>query len=595
MFKKYKWNFVSVVLLVSVIGFIIFDIFLYYSIKDYLFHETFNEMRMKAKLAAFILEQRQSISIKENSEDLWRLTYHLKDILDSRVTIIDISGKVLTDSHLSKSGVSRMDNHLNRPEVKQAIQTGWGQSYRQSDTINQKLFYTAFKIQYNGKKVGFLRLAYNAQGFAASMKKILSLIGIANFVGLIILFFATLYLGTIVTYPVLKVVRTAQKIADGDFNRSFPVNRKDEVGTLNRILNQLTERLKNQISQVSYERSKLQNIITNLNVGIIAVDKNGYILNYNSALFNILRTEPRELHGKRLNETIKWKPILNAVAGSLTNRCQENGEFYYYHSNTKRFLSYIISPFYISENEDAGVLIQLQDVSELKQLEAIRKNFVASASHELKTPLTVIIGYTETLLEGAVRSPDASLRFIRRINEQAKRLEYLVSDLLKLSQLEHDLPLEVQKIDLIPFIQSILDGFKEKAEQKNLKLSIETQERNVAVKADKELIRTVLENLIDNGIKYTNEKGKVTVKVYRVNEQKVMIEVNDTGIGIDAKYQERIFQRFYRVDKSRSSEVSGTGLGLAIVKHIIERHNSKIRVASKPGKGSRFYFELDSA
>ena len=596
MFKKYRWNFVFVVLLVSLIGFVIFDSFLFFSIRHYLFQQTFDEVLIRANLATVILQQRQPLKMTLNADELWELTEELKKNLNSRVSIIDLTGRVITDSDVPRSQVAQMDNHLYRPEVQEALINGVGKSYRMSKTLHRKHFYLAIKFFQDGKEYGFLRLAYYAREFEKSMTKIFQFMIIANFIGLIILFFAAQYLGSLITYPILRLVKTAQRIADGDLDRTFATTRKDEIGLLSKILNELTVRLKSQIQQISDERKKLENILTQLHVGILAVDHQQKIINANSVFIDMVGASKREVIGKKIDEFIHWQQLLEAIACSLTDTCQQRGTFSFYRTGIKRFVSFQVSPIRFSDSESEGmaVLIQLQDITELKQLEAIRKNFVASASHELKTPLTAIIGYAETLKEGAIHSPENSIRFVERILNQARRLEYLVSDLLKLSQLEHDLPLEVREFLLTEVVDLVVDEFSQKAEQKQINLIREFFDRNVVVRADSELIRTALENLIDNAIKYTPQKGTVSIKVSSCEQGKVKISVCDTGIGVDAKYHERIFQRFYRVDKARSREMGGTGLGLAIVKHIIERHGSKIFIESEPGKGSCFYFEMET-
>ncbi len=595
MFKNYKWTFVFVVLLVSLIGFIIFDVILIYSIRTYLFRQTFDEMHMKANITLELLEEKQLLPLSSKINELHEFVFQIKTIVNSRVTIIHANGRVLSDSDVESSRVPYLDNHINRPEVQEAGQAGWGQSYRLSDTVNRKLFYTAFLINHDGENIGFLRLAYYAFRFEASMNRILLFILVANFVGLVILFFAAMYAGSLVTYPISKIVKIAQKISTGDLDRSFPTNRKDEIGILSQILNQLTDRLKNQIGLISYERSKLENILTNLDNGIVAIDANKKILHVNPEFCSILKTTRKKIINKSIEEIIEWESLLNSIDCTLQNESQETGEFAYYYEAGKVFLSFIISPFFISKEEKNGALIQLQDISELKYLEAVRRSFVASASHELKTPLTGIVGYTETLLEGTVQEPDARKHFLNRILAQARRLEYLVSDLLKLSRLEHDIPLEVDAIELVPFMHKIIDEFADTANQKKIKLSLESFDQQITVKADEELIHTVFENLIDNALKYTHENGFVTIQVFQSENNRVKIEVQDSGIGIEPKYHERIFQRFYRVDKARSRELGGTGLGLAIVKHIVERHSSVIFVRSEPGKGSCFCFDLENA
>jgi len=592
MFKRYRWNFVYVVILVSVISFLIFDIILFYSIKSYLFRQTMDEMKMKTDLAVRLVEQKNLLPFAVNSAALFNLTVELNEIVNSRVTIIDSSGTVLTDSDVEKPKVPAMDNHIHRPEVQDALKNGWGQIYRRSDTVQRNLFYTAFPIQHNGKAVGFLRLAYYAHGFEQSMKQILTLIVTANVIGLIILVLAALYLGSVVTYPILKIVKTAQRISDGELDSSFPVRRKDEVGTLALILNQLTERLKAQIRQISSERSKLQDILMNLDMGIIVISKNKQILNANPEISRILEIENEEIIDQKISEILDSEILKKAIENTLKNGNKESGEFICPRNDRKIFLGYVLTPFYIAEQNSTGVLIQIQNITELKTLEAIRKDFVTNASHELKTPLTAMIGYAETLIEGAADEPIARMKFIRKIREQAQRLEFLVADLLHLSQIESDEPLEMTALPLIPMIKEIMEDFGEKLKQKDINLYLETP-GELKVKMDEEGMRVVFNNLLDNAIKYTPENGIITIRVHDSDHHRVKIEVCDTGIGIDQKYHNRIFQRFYRVDKARSRSLGGTGLGLSIVKHIIEKHGSRISVNSELGKGSCFCFELE--
>ncbi len=591
MFSKFRWNFVFSVLLISIIGFVFFDFFLYYSLKDYLYQQTFHEMRLKTHLAVFWLEQKHLQPLPDHLASLNDITFQIRDIVNCRVTILDSSGRVLTDTDVPTERIQFMDNHYNRPEVQDALKNGWGQIYRESDTIRRKLFYTAFLINYQTKKVGFLRLAYYAANFEASIDKILSSLIIANLVGLAILLISSLVLGALVTIPILQIVRTAQKIAAGNLDKKFSVNRKDEIGLLNAILNQLTERMRNQIHEISYERSKLQNIFTNLDIGIIVVDHQKRVLQANPEIYQILEIATNEIKDQNIIDILFSEPLLTDIGQTLTTGNRNKGEMVCLRNENKIFLNYIVIPFTTSESEPTGALIQLHNITELKTLEAIRRDFVANASHELKTPLTAITGYAETLLDGAIDEPSARVKFIRRIREQAQRLEFLIADLLKLSELDRENALDIKPRILNSIIEEVIEDFKDKALQKNIELSLKLAE-TVKVKIDEEGIRTVFSNLIDNAIKYTPEGGLVTVRMNLIPHNRVRVEVIDTGIGIDRKYHERIFQRFYRVDKARSRSLGGTGLGLAIVKHIIEQHGGKIHIQSELGSGSCFWFEL---
>lgn len=592
MFKKYKWNFVFVVLLVSIIGFITFDVILYHSFKSYFFDQTFHEMEVKTHLAVMLLENEKLYSLSDNFPELYDITYQIRNIVHSRVTIIDSSGRVLTDSDVARDSVRFMHNHINRPEVQQAIDKNWGQNYRKSDTVNRKLFYTAFAIKYQNKNVGFLRLAYYSQHFEESMNKIVSLIISANLIGLFILFGIALFSSAMVTFPILKIVSIAKKISDGDLDRTFSVKRKDEIGTLALILNQLTGRLKTQITQISEERTKLQQILTNLDIGIIVIDQNKKILHANPEMFKILELETVEVENTNIMEIIRSEQLLDSINKVIKDSSKKIDEFVCHALSGRKYLRYMVIPFHLTEEKTTGVLVELQDITELKKLEAIRRDFVDNASHELKTPLTAIYGYAETLLEGAADVPQSRMKFIRKIREQAERLEFLIADLLKLSELEREQPLELRSINIYNILHEIINEFKEKSIQKNIKIILKSSE-NIKAKVDEESIRTVFNNFVDNAVKYTPKDGTITISVTEIENNRVKFEIIDTGIGIHSKYHERIFQRFYRVDKARSRELGGTGLGLSIVKHIIERHGSKIFVDSELGKGSCFWFELD--
>ncbi|MDZ7331214.1 MAG: ATP-binding protein [candidate division KSB1 bacterium] len=591
MFKKYQWNLLLIVLSVSMVGLILFDLVFYHSIKRYLFDLIFNEMRIKTELALSMFDEHRIGNLNECETACFEICYRIRRIVNARVTIIDSNGRVIADSDVAKDQVRQMDNHLSRPEIQQAKETGIGQSYRMSDTVHRKIFYTAFPIKFQGKLSGFLRLAYYDQRFEESLSNIVTLIVAANIVGLIILVLLSYFFSRVAAAPITSILKVAQKIANGDLERSFPIGRVDEIGTLSLIFNDLTDKLKNQIRQISHERSKLEDILSNLDAGIIVLDHQKHIIHANPRIFQMMKFDYASIDHKNLLEIIRDEPLIVAVDQAMKEKTKIAGEFERLVDQQKVFFSYIVTPFWLAELGDNGALVQLYDITAVKKLEAIRRDFVANASHEFKTPLTSIVGYTETLLEGAVENRSDRIRFLRRIREQAQRLEFLVSDLLKLSELEREQPLELKPTDLSAIIKDIVDDFKTSAQQKNIELTFDVPPQ-VRVLANEDGIRSVLNNLVDNAIKYTLPEGKIQVRVSNTGTNKIKVAVIDNGIGIDPKYHDRIFQRFYRIDKARSQALGGSGLGLAIVKHIVERHGSKIYIESALGKGSTFWFEL---
>ena len=593
MFKKFKWNFVIVFIMMSIIGFFIFDLIFYYSIKKYMYDETFREMETKTRLAVALLDQRDLASLPQDSPELYDLTYQLRQILITRVSIIDTAGNVLTDSDVARDKVAFMDNHGDRDEIKRARQNKWGQSYRRSDTLDRNIFYTAFLLTNRGDAIGYLRLAYYAQHFEESLTKVRIFMVAANLVGLLLLSIIAYYSGSLLIYPISRIVRLTQEMSAGKLDMTFPVNRTDEIGELSRILNQLTDKLRSQVNEINDERLKLGHILNNLHIGVLVVDRNHHIIHANPEIARILRMDLEEFENRTILEIIRDNRFLETIDRTLELKSEERGQLDYFNGKDRIFLSFTVTPFTLIGNEKWGALAQLQDIGDMKRLEAIRRDFVANASHELKTPLTVIVGYTETIMENAKTMPATLMKFIRKIREQAQRIEFLVADLLQLSQLENDIPLELKVIDLIPMLQEIIGEFQEQAKQKSVNLVLDSKTEHIDVKANPELLRTVFNNLIDNAIKYTPHGGEVSVRADQSAKDCVRIEIVDNGIGIDPKYHERIFQRFYRIDKARARTLGGTGLGLSIVKHILERHGSQIKIESELGKGSRFWFELN--
>ncbi|MBN1153650.1 PAS domain-containing protein [candidate division KSB1 bacterium] len=593
MFKKFKWNFVIVFITMSIIGFFIFDLIFYYSIKKYMYDETFREMETKTRLAVALLDQRDLASLPPNSPELYDLTYHLRQILNTRVTIIDTAGNVLTDSDVARDKVVLMDNHSDRNEIIRARQNKWGQSYRKSDTLDRNIFYTAFLLTSQGNATGYLRLAYYAQHFEESLTTVKILMFAANLVGLLLLSIIAYFSGSWLVYPISRIVRKTQEISSGKFDMTFPVNRTDEIGELSRNLNHLTGKLKSQVNEINDERLKLQHIINNLHIGVLVVDQDHHIIHSNPEIARILGMDPEEFENRTILEIIRDNHFLKTIERTLQVKAEERGKLEYFNGGDRIFLSFTVTPFTLIGNDRWGALVQLQDIGEMKKLEAIRRDFVANASHELKTPLTIIVGYTETIMENAKTIPATLMKFIRKIREQAQRIEFLIADLLQISQLENDIPLEFITIDLIPLVREIVEEFTEQSDQKSIRLRIESEIQHVKVKANPELLRIVLNNLIDNAIKYTSQGGEVSVIVHPSGNDSVRVAVADNGIGIDPKYHDRIFQRFYRIDKARSRTLGGTGLGLSIVKHILERHGSQIRIESELSNGSRFWFDLN--
>lgn len=591
MFKKYKWNFVSIVFLIALIGFFIFDLVFYRNIKNYFFEESFNELRVKTQLAVKLLEYEKFNPFAANQNEIVAMSKELRHVVGARVTFIDLMGKVIADSDVLPEQIQFMENHITRPEVQQAATFGWGQSYRGSATVKNKLFYSAFLLNEKNTSLGYLRFSYYAQKFEQSMNKIKMLIFGANLLGVGIFFLIALFSGTIMTRPITHMIKTAKELNEGKFEPLFLMNRKDEFGYISILLNDVMKKICSQMKEISSEHLRMDQIMQNLDVGVIVVSQHGEILYTNPAVFRILSLEHDQINQQNIMELVRCEELTKSINLSLERGIKTMGEIISIPATKKKHIKYFISPFLSDKQKTTGILIQLTDITEMKKLEAVRRDFVSNASHELKTPLTAIIGYADTLLEGAAEKPEARIKFLRKISEQGQRLEFLVSDLLKLAELEREKPLFLKSSSLVPLVRDVVEEFSKQIRDKKLELKIIGPD-NIAVKIDEEGMRTVFNNLIDNAIKYTPEKGRIEIAITPQKDSTVLISVSDTGPGIDPKFRKRIFQRFCRIDDDRSRVMGGTGLGLAIVKHIIEKHGSKIFAENNQAGGSRFYFLL---
>ena len=393
-----------------------------------------------------------------------------------------------------------------------------------------------------------------------------------------------------ITNPIKDVTIKASKMAKGDFDQKVDIRSDDEIGQLGEMFNYLTARLKNTLDEISSEKSKLNAIINQMGDGLIAVDNEGYIIHVNPTFIRMLRinqmyiTRPiyDEIVGK-YNENLTLKNIKkkNISHGSeiikLENKDILRANFVYLKND---------------KEEVKGLILVLQDITEHEKLDTMRKEFVANVSHELKTPITTIKSYTETLIDGAMDDKEICGSFLSVIDKESDRMARLVSDLLQLSRMDHKKNnFNSSRFDIDNLIKDIVNKLDISFKEKNHIIKMGLCDKNIIINGDKDRIEQVIQNILTNAIKYTPNNGIVSINIREENEQ-AMISIKDNGIGIPEKDVSRIFERFYRVDKARSRDMGGTGLGLSIAKHIIEQHGGDISVKSEVGKGTEFKIKL---
>lgn len=589
-----KWNKIGIKNRLSVI-FIVIQLliiglsFYYFSIN----HREFYLEQEKISLEHYsqlMLNNIEESEIKNFSPNLEEKAADWSDDSETRITIIAADGRVLADSHYE---ISEMDNHRNRPEVVQAVRSNnFGNEIRYSETIGEKMLYYAVPINSDGEIIGILRTARPLSFIRGVLVEDIK----SYLFFFVILAFITIILGWRLTYSIVKpletVTETAEKISEGDLTQRIPVRKyNSEIEKLARMFNYMADELEDKVTEISQEKNRIEAILESMVDGVIAVDKDGEITLINPAASRIFNIEAEKIEGKDLLTTLFSHRIEMYLQRAFDTKKSIKREIKYKNPEQKIIQATFI-PLLDEEDKITGGVIVLTDITELRKLETVRNDFVANVSHELRTPLTSIVGYLDTLLESDVEDPEIRNKFLKIIKEEADRLSILIKDLLNLSEIEsHTFDLKPGSFKNV--LNKVIKLMEKNAEKKEIELQFEIADDLSPVYMVREQIKQVLINLFDNAIKYTPRAGKIKITVRQIDD-KVYFSIKDNGMGIPQADQERIFERFYRVDKARSRAFGGTGIGLSIVRNIIKQHGSEIQVKSREGEGSEFYFYLNT-
>ncbi|MDH8677237.1 ATP-binding protein [Fusibacter bizertensis] len=504
-----------------------------------------------------------------------------KDI-DTRITLIAEDGTVKADTH---EDPVNMNNHLNRKEVIDAIRTDKvGTSVRYSNTVKADFLYVAIPVHIDGE-MWIVRVSKQLVEIKELNQHILNVAVLSIISAAIFAMLMSIFVSKRITRPIDALTEIANEIADGDFGRKIYISANDQIGELAQSFNKMSHTLNLSMNELKQRNSELEAILNSMINGIIAVDQNKNIILINKFCFEILDLPQNYVvENESMYKIIRNEEIAQMVEISMNEGVPQMKELRYVHS--EKTLRIFVNPIFTITREIIGSIVVIQDVTQIRKLEQMRSDFVSNVSHELKTPLTSIRGFVDTLKNGAVHQPDTAMRFLDIIDIESDRLYRLINDILLLSEIETmDREPEQTQVELTSVTEEVIDFLELKAHEKGLKLSAIYKEE-LFIKANRDRIKQMLINLIDNGIKYT-EKGEVKVDIHTQGSW-VVIRVTDTGIGFSEDHKERLFERFYRVDKGRSRNQGGTGLGLSIVKHIVLLYKGKIAVESTPGKGTTF-------
>ncbi|ALA57150.1 two-component system histidine kinase PnpS [Nitrospira moscoviensis] len=554
----------------------------------------------RTKLVDFGLRPLFEASSPPERSTLQAVARELAERASARVTVVAADGTVLADSAVREADLPAVENHLSRPEIQQAAATGQGQDIRASQTTGERTMYRAVAMSRPaGAPPVFVRAGLPMTLLDREVAKLQQNLILALGAAFGVAVSLSVWLARSLTRPLSNIARAAQQLAAGERTIRIATDAHDEVGLLAATLNDMADQLHAKIAELSEDRAQLLAMLTSMVEGVMVLDYRGHVLQVNPALERMFGVTRAEARGRSCAEVFPHERLNELVSAILATRTNREDEILLPPSGRCLHIEASVAGGE-RENEAFAVLV-FHDITELRRLEKIRKDFVANVSHELRTPLTSIKGYVEALLDGAKDDPEALNKFLDIILKQSDRLNLILEDLLELSKIESGrVSFKQDPLDIRSVVERTLSMIKPIADKKGHRLVTELDDRLPPIAGDEDRLVQVLTNLLDNAVKYTPERGMITVAARLVPEparalpehRALELSVSDTGIGIPEQDRPRVFERFYRVDKARSRELGGTGLGLAIVKHIVEGHGGQVWVEGRQPQGSRFVVRL---
>ena len=529
---------------------------------------------------------KQSLSGSGDDKRLDFLAKNWSEHLDARVTLISFDGTVLGESH---EDPEQMENHLTRIEVQQALADGRGMSIRFSRTVGYEMMYVAVPVIVAGREIGFARVALPLAQIDANVAQLQRSILVAALLAAILAIMIALAITQYTTRPLVELTRVVQTMAvQGPQAKLIPTT-KDEIGQLARAFNLMRRQLRNQFSMLEKERSKLAAVLEQMTDGLLIIDERGAVQLINPAAERMFGVSAAAAIGNSLAEALRHHQIVD-----LWQRSRKTGEGQVEAieiSTRSIFLQGVAIP--LEEDLPDNTLLLFQDLTHVRHLETVRRDFISNISHELRTPLASLKALTETLQEGALEDPAAARRFVSRIETEVDSLALMVQELLELSRIESGkVPLHFTSASPVKLLANAADRLRLQAERSGLNWEIEISENIPEVLADPPRLEQVIVNLLHNAIKFTPQGGQIVLKAEQYNDM-VLFVIKDSGVGISKEDLPRIFERFYKTDKARAG--GGTGLGLSISRHLVEAHGGRIWAESTEGKGSNFYFTIPIA
>lgn len=528
--------------------------------------------------------------LDEDRETLDEWTSHFNEEITLRYTIIARDGTVIADS---ESDIESMDNHLNRPEIDAVLVKNQelGESVRLSDTRDMSMMYVAIPVEADGELIGAVRTSVSTQSIDNAISAIWTTLSAILFIILLVSVISAALLSYNITKPINRVINVTKRLQNKDYSARINADYSGEIGNLNTSVNALAASLQAHVNEIEESEKQLNSILSNLVSGVVLIDDKGKVDLTNHATERFLSKHTSKIDGKEYTYVFGPLGIDHLIETVIEDNVKRHDEAHIYFPE-ERILDVHIAPYYSQGWQQRGAIIVLHDITDIRRLEKMRSEFVANVSHELKTPITSVKGFAETLLSGDVPDETTAKQFMQIIYDESERLNRLITDLLELSKIEKQaMPLNITEVNLNEIIGNSTQTISKFARDKNITLHLPSDENPIYVEADEDRLGQIVLNLVANAVNYTSDNGDIYIDAEE-RSSKVVLTVRDTGMGIPEEALDRLFERFYRVDKARSRHSGGTGLGLAIVKHLVESHEGKIYVKSVEGVGSTFTVEL---
>ncbi len=584
--RSLLWQLFPAYLLITVAALLVITWYLSRLLPGFYHDQVADDLRARARL----VEQQITPGLKEpDFKALNDLVRKLGASSSTRITVILPNGQVIADSD---EDPAKMENHGDRPEFKDALERGMGRSLRFSGTLGKRMMYVALPIAEQGRPLAVVRTSIPAVAMDENLRDIYSKVTLSVAIVTVLAAGVSWAISRTISRPVERMKEIAQKFASGQLDLRVPEPSQTELADLAEALNEMARQLRDRIDTITGQRNELEAILSSMIEGVVAVDVKGHIVSINKAAAKLFGTDPERAQGRNVEEVIRNADFQEFIRGTLNEESPSQTDITLA-GPQERIVRLDGASLTDSRGDRGGAVVVISDMTRMRRLEEVRRDFVANVSHELRTPITSIKGFVETLLEGAFKNPDEAERFLKIIAKHSDRLNAIVEDLLSLSSLEEETlkrKITFEKALIKPVLDSVVEMSTIKAEEKGISLELDC-DLQIEAKINTVLLEQALLNLIDNAIKYSEPGKQVQIKAQKADGM-IAMSVRDDGCGIARIHQDRIFERFYVVDKSRSRKLGGTGLGLAIVKHIAEVHGGYVTVKSSLGAGSTFTIHL---